>query len=248
MSVDLLFLIRAPASVVRSDEYAEVGGSWKGSDYVIVQGDRWDPLLGRSAARRRALALDLTGEHFRALSAAPCPREIVATTDAAVFETPRSSYVKVRALWLDAGALLLPDVVDAVRGARRVAPLQLSDIGIPLPRAARRPRLEPLDVAYAFRLMGSRPTMSLAGARAGVLRLDIASDDLEQAAEHYRSSLVALGIQPKIARPSKWLDEVFVQLRGRGGGVVTSVQLTPRVGGGIDVAVLWIATQPRAKA
>jgi hypothetical protein len=70
--------------------------------------------------------------------------------------------------------------------------------------------------------------------------IDVEGTALETLASHYRSALCALGMKPREDKPSKWIDEKFVQMRGSADGVDVSVLARPNENGGIAVSVLWI--------
>jgi hypothetical protein len=246
MSVDWLFLIPVPRSLVSSDAYLDVDDFWKGEDYVIDLGDRWDPRVARSATRRRALAVELTRTHLEALRRVKPPREIIVTTDAGAPDDRGRTYAKVRAEWLASGAFALPDVVDEIASSQEaisVAPLVPSDVRVPFPGGTRRARLRRLDPTFALQqLHGPRkvPPSSVAGVRAGVVLVDVDHADLDALARHYRESLRALGMTPREDKPSKWIDERFVQMRGRAGPIEVSITARPNTRGGLDVGVLWV--------
>jgi hypothetical protein len=255
MSVDWLFLIPVPPSHLASDAYLDVGEEWKGDDYVIELGERWDPRVERSAERRHAMALELTRRHLAALRGVGRPREVVVITDAGAPDERAPTYAAARSQWLGAGGFLLPDVLDEVlpdEEAARAA-LQPADIRVALPDRTRRARLRRLDPVFALeQLHGSRKgaVNEVRGVRAGVILIEVEGEDLEKLARHYRSALRALGMKPREDKPSKWIEESFVQMRGRADGVDVSVTARPDGRGGIGVSVLWIdrvaATVPPA--
>jgi hypothetical protein len=184
MSVDWLFLLPVPAAIL-SDAYLEVDECWKGQDYVIEAGDRWDPRLERDAKRRRDVAFAFTSTHLIALQASRKPRDILVMTDAAAPDERPRTYAQIRALWLEAGAFALPDVVDDVVAASHTAPLTPADVRIPFPEGTVRARLRRLDALYALEQMGRRQ-VSPEGVRAGVVFVDVNGTDLAVLAKHYR--------------------------------------------------------------
>jgi len=257
MSVEWLFLIPVPPSHLASDAYLDAGEEWKGDDYVIELGNRWDPRVKRSAERRHAMALELTRRHLAALRRMGKPREVVVITDAGAPDERAPTYAEARSQWLNAGGFLLPDVLNEVladeEAARAAPPLQPADIRVALPDGTRRARLRRLDPVFALaQLHGSnkRAPNELRGIRAGVVLIEVEGEDLQKLARHYRSALRALGMRPREEKPSKWIEESFVQMRGRTDGVDVSVTVRPDGRGGIGVSVLWIdrvaATVPPA--
>jgi hypothetical protein len=248
MSVDWLFLIPVPPSMLSSDAYLDVEDFWKGDDYIIdTSGDRWDPRVPKSTKRRRALALALTRTHLFALRRLKPPREIIVTTDAAAPDGRGESYTEARAAWLAHGGFTLPDVVDEIlaseQSAQAVPPLEPSDVRIPFPEGTRRARLRRLEPTHALQLLhgpGVVPPHKVRGVRAGVVLVDVDGGDLDALARHYQASLRALGMVPRVETPSKWIDEKFVQMRGKRGDLEVSVTARPDPRGGLDVGVLWI--------
>ena len=214
----------------------------RGKRCEVVLGDRFDPRVLRSAAKRRALAIELTREHYDALASSPAPREILATNDAAGPGTRARTYEKAREAWLAAGAVALPDVFDQVRASRAaLPPLRPEDVRIPFPPGTRRARLRRLDPAFALHQVEGKPAAParVAGARAGLVLVDVAHADLRALGRQYRAALRALGLRVHEERPSKWIDEDFVQLRGRAPGIVVSVTARP-ARDGAEIGVTWI--------
>src|SRR5262245_29148015 len=109
MSVDWLFLIPVPATLLRSDTYLDVDDAMQGKDYIIAIGDRWNPRVEGSHKLRKTMAIELTRAHLEALSRSKAPREIVAIADAAAPNERGATYASARRRWLAAGAILLPD-------------------------------------------------------------------------------------------------------------------------------------------
>jgi hypothetical protein len=253
MSVDLLYLLHVrPEDVVGHDDFLGVDDAWKGDDYVVMLGDRWNPRWASDAALQRALALALTEEHWRALVRAPAPRDVLVLPDAGAPDRSSRDYAEVRATWLRSGAVRLPDVLDEIVDAKRTMlatrPLAPADVRIPLPDGTKRARLRRLDPAFAIQQIEQRPCGALraAGWRAGVVLADVAAD-VDALRRFYAREMKAIGLRVKDER-SKYIEETFFQLVGRAEGLLVSVygapSTEPRAAGLTAVGVTWAEKPP----
>ncbi len=250
MSITTLFLIPVPPKLLAEPRYSRMDDCWKGDDYVIDSSwderDEWDERLDRSAARRRALAMDLSSSHLPALRASKAPRTILVHTDASAPNEQPRSYDRIRKLWLDTDALELPDVADDIvvpkyEPPRTVKPLAAADIRVPLPEGAKHARLRSLEPEWALRQVRKRKPKpeELARVRAAVLVVDV-ENRFDALRAHYLGALRALGLT--IEQTTKFIDFDCVEMTGKKARLFVSVSIQPSEANHavFEVRVTWI--------
>jgi hypothetical protein len=254
VAVDELFLLPVPREILAGDDYLDVEAPFRGDDFILVAGDRWDPARYGTASKRREAAFGLTRSHFAALRRVSGPREILVLAHDDRAPSAAKSYADARERWIDRGAVVLPDLVPEMeallRSTQNTPPLTPQDVRVPFPMGTVRARLRRLESSYAFQEVRARAPRpgEMVGLRAGVVLVDVNSD-LSALSVHYRDALRGLGLGLKEDRPSKGMPLEVIQMHGRKDGLdVLVTARKDKTAGTIAVGVLWLERFDSARA